>query len=470
MSERDIGQEAAEVVVYGSPFSPRDPLSRAAGWWAWPMIVVALLVVVGSVLRMGEAEVSLDEGDTNPPDGSSVGMVMLRFQSQVIIGGAMLPPGEVDRDLKLLEERLAVPEEQAALALVASFVKSEALVGPSGEVAWEGLTPERGDMMRRALSEGVTDKERAEMEPWLGWFAQLAPGPGGTEPVGAGAIRQKAVVAMVIAGLLVLVGGIAWFLGGCLLVYCLVVKRKEPGFLAYRPETPSPGVLLEAFALYLGFIAAGEAMGHWHPAGQIVGFCLALAIPLLWPRIRGARWRALAMVVGWTRGRGFWREVGAGVVGYLVLLAMASIGLTGTFLVSEMVEFGRDWLAGSGGDASPIGPQEHPIVGFLVEGDWSARLMLFLLAAVYAPLVEEIFFRGALQGYLRSRWRFVGSALLTGVIFAALHPQGLWGIPALASISVALSLLREWRGSLIAPMVAHAMNNAVITGLLLISL
>jgi len=464
--------EISDDVAAGRPVPPAvpDPLSRAAGWWAWPMIIVALLVVVGSVVRMGEAEVLLDGGDTNPPDGSSAGMVMLRFQAQVIIGGAMLPPGEVDRDLKLLEERLTVPEERAALALVASFVKSEALFGPSGEVAWEGLTPERGDLMRRALTEGVTDEERAEMEPWLGWFAQLAPGHQGAEPVGAGAIRQEAVVAMVIAGLLVLVGGIAWFLGGCLLVYYLAVKRKEAGFHVYRPQENSPGVLLEAFALYLGLMAAGEVMAHLHPAGQIVGFCLALVIPLLWPRIRGVGWRALATAVGWTRGRGFRREVGAGVVGYLVLLAMASIGVTSTLLLSGMVELGRDWLAGSGGDVLPMGPQEHPIVGFLVEGDWSARVILFLLAAVYAPLVEEIFFRGALQGYLRSRWRFVGSALLTGVIFAALHPQGLWGIPALASISVALSMLREWRGSLIAPMVAHALNNAVITGLLLISL
>lgn len=461
------GDEATARPV--SPAVP-DPLSRPAGWWAWPMIVAALMVVVGSVLRMGGAEASLDASDANPPEGNSVGMVMLRFQAQVIIGGALLPPGEVDRDLKLLLEHVTVPEERAALALVASFVKSEALSDAGGDAAWQDLSPERGELMRRALSEGVTDEERADMEPWLGWFARLAPGPQGAEPEGAGEIRQQAVVAMVIAGLLVLVGGIAWFLGGCLLVYYLVVKRKEAGFHAYRPQATSPGVLLEAFALYLGLMAAGEAMGHWHPAGQIVGFCLALVIPLLWPRIRGVGWRALATAVGWTRGRGLRREVGAGIVGYLVLLAMASIGVTCTLLLSEMVELGKVWLAGSGEHVSPMGPQEHPIVGFLVEGDWSMRIILLLLAAVYAPLVEEIFFRGALQGYLRSHWRFVGSALLTGVIFAALHPQGLWGIPALASISVALSLLREWRGSLIAPMVAHALNNAVITGLLLISL
>lgn len=469
MSERDYERSDSAEAKEGSPFFATDPLARPAGCWSWPVIILSLIVVIGSVLRMGDAEASRDEGLTKPPQGDSVGMVMLRFQAQVIIGGALLPPGEVERDLQLLEERLTVPEERAALALVAAFVKSESLSDSKGET-WQDLSPERGDLMRRALSEGVTEEERAQMEPWLGWFARLAPGPGGAEPVGAGKIRQEAVMAMVTAGFLVLAGGIAWLLGGCLLVYYLVVKRKEAGFHAYQPATSSPGVLLEAFALYLGLMAAGEALGHWHPAGQIVGFGLALAVPLLWPRVRGVGWRVLAKAVGWTRGRGFRREVGAGVVGYLVLLALASVGVTCTILLSGMVEVGRDWVAGSNGDGSPMGPQEHPIVGFLVEGDWSVRVILLLLAAVYAPLVEEIFFRGALQGYLRSHWRFVGSALLTGVIFAALHPQGLWGIPALASISVALSLLREWRGSLIAPMVAHALNNAVITGLLLISL
>jgi membrane protease YdiL (CAAX protease family) len=464
--------QAADEGIEGQPLPPPHPLSRPAGWWAWPMIVAGLAMVIASVLRMGEAEASFDAGGANPPGGDSVGMVMLKFQAQVIVGASVLQTGGVDRDLTLLWESVAVPEERAALALVAGFVKSEALstIAGEGEGAWQDLSPERGELMRRALTVGVTEAERAEMEPWLGWFARLAPGPEGEEPDGAVEIRQQAVVTMVIAGLLVLTGGVAWLFGVCLLVYYLVVKRKEAGFHAYCPQASAPGVLLEAFALYLGLMAAGEAMAPWHPAGQILGFCLALVVPLLWPRIRGVNWRETGMAVGWTKGRGFRREVGAGLVGYFVLLALASVGLTGTFLLSWIVEFGRDWLAGSDGDVSSVGPQEHPIVGFLVEGDWSMRIILLLLAAVYAPLVEEFFFRGALQGYLRSRWCFVGSALLTGVIFAALHPQGLWGIPALASISFALSLLREWRGSIVASMVAHALNNAVITGLLLLAL
>jgi membrane protease YdiL (CAAX protease family) len=52
------------------------------------------------------------------------------------------------------------------------------------------------------------------------------------------------------------------------------------------------------------------------------------------------------------------------------------------------------------------------------------------------------------------------------LIFAALHPQGFLAIPALASIGMGFSLLREWRDSLIAPMVAHAINNGILVGML----
>jgi membrane protease YdiL (CAAX protease family) len=47
------------------------------------------------------------------------------------------------------------------------------------------------------------------------------------------------------------------------------------------------------------------------------------------------------------------------------------------------------------------------------------------------------------------------------VIFAAIHPQGWVAIPVLGGIAMMLAGLREWRGSLIASMTAHAINNGV---------
>jgi len=54
--------------------------------------------------------------------------------------------------------------------------------------------------------------------------------------------------------------------------------------------------------------------------------------------------------------------------------------------------------------------------------------------------------------------------VIMGVLFAAIHPQGLATIPALAGLAIGFALIREWRGSLIAPMAAHAMHNGILVG------
>ena len=94
---------------------------------------------------------------------------------------------------------------------------------------------------------------------------------------------------------------------------------------------------------------------------------------------------------------------------------------------------------------------------------------IYLLAAVAAPVVEETIFRGVLYRHLRDSsrswaiWLSIGmSGLVSGVIFAAIHPQGWMAIPALGAIGFALALAREWRNSLIAPMLMHALNNGLV--------
>jgi membrane protease YdiL (CAAX protease family) len=61
------------------------------------------------------------------------------------------------------------------------------------------------------------------------------------------------------------------------------------------------------------------------------------------------------------------------------------------------------------------------------------------------------------------------SILVVSLVFAAIHPQGLLGIPALAAIAVGLALMREWRGSLIAPMVMHGCSNGIVITLMVLA-
>jgi membrane protease YdiL (CAAX protease family) len=95
-----------------------------------------------------------------------------------------------------------------------------------------------------------------------------------------------------------------------------------------------------------------------------------------------------------------------------------------------------------------------------------------VVLGVASAASEELFFRGALYRNLRQtfgRWGVLGSVviavLVNSVIFAAIHPQGLIFIPVLGSLAVAFTLMREWRGTINAPIVAHAINNFVVLSL-----
>jgi membrane protease YdiL (CAAX protease family) len=174
---------------------------------------------------------------------------------------------------------------------------------------------------------------------------------------------------------------------------------------------------------------------------------------LLWIGRHGNFQNALR-AVGWHRGRGWWREVAAGLMGYVGGLVLIVPGVLITFVLVRI----------SGSDAS------HPIISPLLTGGRWQLLTLYALACVVAPVTEETMFRGILFHHLRSRWSWLISALAVSLIFAIIHPQGWAAVPALASIALVLCGIREWRDSLIGSMAAHSLNNffALTFGLLLL--
>jgi len=62
------------------------------------------------------------------------------------------------------------------------------------------------------------------------------------------------------------------------------------------------------------------------------------------------------------------------------------------------------------------------------------------------------------------------AALVVAFVFAVIHPQGLLAVPALMSLAVVFALIREWRGSLIGSVVAHAINNGFVFTLLIFAM
>ena len=96
-----------------------------------------------------------------------------------------------------------------------------------------------------------------------------------------------------------------------------------------------------------------------------------------------------------------------------------------------------------------------------------ALVLLGLLAAVWAPVVEEHFSAALFSPHGVSAWA-LALRPASGVLFAAVHPQGWTAIPALGAVGMVLALLREWRGSLVAPITAHALNNGTLFAMMML--
>ena len=93
---------------------------------------------------------------------------------------------------------------------------------------------------------------------------------------------------------------------------------------------------------------------------------------------------------------------------------------------------------------------------------WWVVVLDVISMLIWAPILEEIVFRGALYRYLHPMCRPVGTVLITAVVFGVIHPYGPGEMIVVATGGVMLGLIREWRDSLIAPMVAHALHNGTI--------
>ncbi len=85
-----------------------------------------------------------------------------------------------------------------------------------------------------------------------------------------------------------------------------------------------------------------------------------------------------------------------------------------------------------------------------------------LLIVIAAPVSEEVCFRGMLFGGLRTRMPRIAAALLSGLIFGALHAlTGISAVPPLIFFGFVLALLYEKTGSIVPGILLHMLNNSI---------
>lgn len=100
-----------------------------------------------------------------------------------------------------------------------------------------------------------------------------------------------------------------------------------------------------------------------------------------------------------------------------------------------------------------------------------AAIAAGLAIVVLAPLTEETFFRGFFFAGLRSRLPFLAAALISAVLFGAVHGADVNAIAALqlTGFGFALAWLYEETGSLWPSISLHVLNNALAFTLLVTS-
>jgi membrane protease YdiL (CAAX protease family) len=444
----------------------------------------------------GDGEFADDAGS----DGPIVG------ERQAILGRITLamsdwfPAGDASSRLMLQQQYAALAKSDdpvdrlCAAALDARFGDSVQALETTRELAvQESQWPEfaraaslQGDAISAIIARqqgdtnaGVDPALLESLQGSMGWYGvflsdMLDPDPSFRARESASAMRMLAAL----GGFICLVA-----LGGLIGLVWLGIAGwralSHPTALACSPRADRGDRYAWTFVVIFGVmtgmgLALGVLLGGSgataEPADETVemgvsGLVMQMAIMvipllgLLWACRGGRSWSQVREDVGLTAGAGVVREIGFGVLTWCAAVPLAAVGFVLAFILSALT-------------GQSVSDATHPIQEAIADGGVAVRLALLVLAAVFAPLVEEIVFRGVLYRHLRERLggighfaSFVMAALASSALFAAIHPQGLVFAPILAALGVAFCIARELRGSLIAPMVAHGINNALIVGL-----
>ena len=359
-----------------------------------------------------------------------------------------------------LEETARTTSDKLHIAMIAGEIlgKDQALAKLSAIEHSPDSKPSREQLsdietLRKIYSSKATALDSSRRDQLLrrhDYFARVALSYGvdkDTEPrksIEAGGIRATITLGFAgLAMLLLLLAGLGLFIAA------VVLWRKGRLGRAYVPDPGAGPLYLEGFAIYLVLFILGFGLLRRHFRLENLQWewfaLLILPVVLFWFFRNGAGSKEQRLALGWHTGKGVIREVGAGIAGYLAGLVVVVAGFFVTYLLVKQ---------------TGISP-EHPLI-YILQGNIWHVLGLYALVSVFAPFMEETMFRGALFHHLRRRWGWAISALAVAFIFAVIHPQGWVAVPVLGSIAIVLAALREWRGSLIAPMVAHACNNFIV--------
>jgi membrane protease YdiL (CAAX protease family) len=314
------------------------------------------------------------------------------------------------------------------------------------------LTPS----LPRSAGRGLILEVRDELP--AGWFADslvarlaLRAGDTVTREQAEAAIAARGAVllnrwrALQATGLLLAVAGLA-SLGVMMLTHAdprIADARMLDGFS-----------LRDGYALFirgaLGFLVLGTGLGllvaEETPLDGITGPATIAPILLcaLWYlRAHGVSFTA---AFGLAPGSHRWSRLA------WVALALIGLQLTGEAMIGaalDALHLSSHWADGL---------QEN-----LIWGSWGLVVRETIDSAIWAPLGEEVAFRGVLYAGLRSRSGVAPAAALSAAVFAVAHGYGVLGFVVVFWSGVLWALAYEKTGSLWPGIIAHSAGNLMAT-------
>jgi membrane protease YdiL (CAAX protease family) len=374
------------------------------------------------------------------------------------------------QELAEISEDPLVPLQLAILQAEAGHA-SQALLSALDWAGAEDPLPQFADLVMAAYGEGpVHDADRyvlwqaevAEVLP-SGWFydrlAERLAGRANDAALVARIQEQAAVrvdrqFARSHRLTLVELGAMAV---GTLVCVLLWFRRNAPASFIrlHEPGVPPPwpGGIGAAVLLRGGAIGAMITAVFLLYAPPDNASLRALAIPLTNVPLLLLAYHYLFRPSGMTFDAGFGLEIGWARAGRLAMavLAVVAAGLWGGWImdrVSESLHLTSHWTE-----------------WFDVDLVWATPSLTAISLAeyvIFAPLFEELAFRGLLFAILRRRFRFLPAALISAGIFGVAHGYGLVGLLSVSWSGVLWAWSYEKTGSLLPGILAHSINNLLV--------
>jgi membrane protease YdiL (CAAX protease family) len=236
----------------------------------------------------------------------------------------------------------------------------------------------------------------------------------------------------------------------------LVALRHRPRVAGARLPPPwsagaglavlARGAALAAVLLLLAFV-----FGHWvAEPGILLG---ALDQPLMYLPVLLLAWRRLlapaglgfATAFGLRPAPGGWQALG------LATLALVAAGLAVDVVLTLL--------------GNRLGLISHWSEWFDPDLAWGApaeAAVTVLGAVVFAPIFEELIFRGLLYGSLRARFSWPIAATGSALVFGIAHGYGVVGFLSVFVSGFLWAYFYERTGSLAPSLAAHVANNAAV--------